>query len=120
MALEDESMTKLRSVAQGLGVISNWSDDKTMLLQKIRLHSKKHVEPAPQPIQINIPPQTMGQALTQANITEALAGFKPLGLRIDFPDEFTWELSCNGKRDSGTMHMGMWNVIQCAREVVRP
>jgi hypothetical protein len=117
--LETESMVKLRALAQSLGTPYTWQDDKKVLLAKIRSGAEKRTKPEERPMQINILLQA-GNNLTQEQIKEALEDFLPLGLIITFPGMNTWELYCNKKRDSGSMTMGLWNIVQCAKEIVKP
>ena len=120
MSLEKKSLVDLRGIAQSLGVMPNWKDDKAKLIGKIRASAEKQYTPPSKAIVITTPVQATGQALTQKQVTDALAGFHDLGLHVSFPDKDTWSLYCNKKEDSGTMYQSLWSVISCAKELVKP
>lgn len=118
MSLETQSMVKLRALAQSLGTPYTWQDDKRVLMAKIRAGAEKHVKPSEPPLRVEIKYPSENR-VTQEQVMEALKDFMPLGLRVTFPDAATWELYCNKKCDSGSMSMGLWNILQCAKEVVK-
>lgn len=121
MSLDKKSLTEIRSIAQSMGISPRFDIGKEQLLQDISLHVSAKVVQPEKPIQVNITtPNTEGGMLTKESVIEALKGFSDLGLVVSFPDNRTWQLSCNLKRDTGTMSMSMWNVIQCARDVIKP
>lgn len=119
MSLKEKSLTELRSIAQSMGIIPRYDVGKEHLLQQISSHVTERVQAPTKPIEVNIIGGADDRALTQASITEAMKGFAELGLVVTFPDSRTWELSCNGKRDSGTMSMSLWNIVNCAKELVK-
>ena len=117
--LEEESVVKLRALAQSLGTPYSWQDDKRALLGKIRSVTEKRTRPPAPEIKVDVV-QPIGNCMTREQVRTALKDFEPLGLRVTFPDVNTWELYCNKKRDSGSMTMGTWNLVQAAKEVVKP
>lgn len=116
-SLETKSITELRSLAQNMGLTPDWGMDKPHLLQAIREHVVDKVESPQKQIMVNIPPD-MDKALTQDLVEKALEGFKVLGLHVSFPEPGQWEMSCLKKRDSGSMSMGLWSIVNCAKELV--
>lgn len=118
MSLERKSLTELRGIAQAMGLAPRWDLGKEHLLQEIKLHTGSKIEQPEKPIQVNITGVPDNTPLTTDMVEKALKDFCPLGLHLSFPDERTWAMECNGKKDSGTMAMPIWNVIQCARSVV--
>lgn len=120
MSLQKKTLTELRGIAQAMGIELKWDDGKEHLLQKINLHVAAKVQPPERPIEINIRQDSNNPTVTPEMLETALRDFKPLGLQVSFPDAHTWELYCNQKRDSGSMYMPLWNIIQCARDVVKP
>lgn len=119
MSLDKKSLTELRSIYQGMGGEVKWDDGKNHLIQKIQLHVAAKVQQPERPIEINIKQDSNAPVSTPEMIEKALEGFKQLGLRLSFPDDRTWEISCHTKKDSGSVFMPLWNIVQCAREVVR-
>ena len=121
MSLNKKSLIELRGIAQSIGMSLRLDVGKDQLLQEISQHVSAKVQMPEKPIQVNISmPNNQGGTLTQHAIEQSLAGFMDLGLVVTFPDEFTWEIYCNGKRDTGTMAMPMWSIVQCVKEVIKP
>jgi hypothetical protein len=118
MSLDKKNLSELRSIAQSIGVIPDFSIGKEHLLQQIRGHVSKQIEPSQRPIEVNIT-NIPTNGVTQTQVEEALKGFKELGLTITFPDAQTWSMRCGDKTDSGSMTCGIWAIIGCAREVVK-
>lgn len=119
MSLQKKSLTELRTIYQAMGGEVEWGDGKEHLLQKISLHVNAKIQQPEKSIQIDIKQDSNAPVSTPEMIEKALEAFKDLGLHISFPDERTWEIYCNQKRDSGSVYMPIWNIIQCAREVVK-
>ena len=119
MSLNKKTLTELRGIAQNMGLIPRYDVGREQLLQDISMYVAAKVAPPEKPIQINILQGSDTGVLRQDDILHALRGFIELGVNISFPDEHTWMMECNGRQDTGTMSMGMWNVIQCARDIVK-
>lgn len=119
MSLQKKSIHELRTIYQAMGGEVLWQDGKEHLLQKINLHVTNKIAQPEKPIQIDIKQDSNAPVSTPEMIEKALEGFKELGLHLSFPDERTWEISCHTKKDSGSVYMPLWNIIQCAREVVK-
>ena len=121
MTLQKKSLAELRAIAQSVGITPRWDVGKEQLLQDISQHVSVKIAQPEKPIQVNITmPNDQGGMLTPHIVEGLVKGFADLGLSVTFPDERTWEMSCNGKKDSGTMAMSSWSVIQCAKEIIRP
>lgn len=118
MSLDKKSLTELRSIAQSIGIIPRYDVGKEQLLQDIRGHVSAKIQPPEKPIEVNIT-NIPDRELAQEDILKALEPFKQFGLIVTFTDDRTWNMECAGKKDSGTMAMGIWNVVQCAKEVVK-
>ncbi len=118
MSLEKKSLTQLRSIAQSMGIVPDFADDKAQLLQKIAEYTTEKVAEPVRPVQVNINYPAESNVLTQEMIQEAVKPFQDFGLRVSFPDARTWEMHCNDKHDSGTMAMSLWSVVQCAKSVI--
>ena len=119
MSLEKKTLSELRSIAQSIGIIPDFSIGKEHLLQQIRGHVGDKIKEPIRPIEVNIT-NMPEKGMSQVQVEKALEPFKELGLVITFPDEQTWHMCCNKKEDSGSMTAGIWGIIQCAKSVVQP
>lgn len=119
MTLKAKSLTELRGIAQAMGMNPSWDAGKQKLLDQINDHVAAKINLPDKPIQIEIN-TTDAPTRDKTEIENALKDFEPLGLRLTFPSTSTWEIYCNGRRDSGSMSIPLWSIIQCAKELVRP
>ena len=119
MSLEKKSLTELRGIAQSIGITPDFAVGKDQLLQQIRGHVGDQIKEPVKPIEVNIT-NIPDKGVTQAQVDEALQGFKELGLIVTFPTHTTWKMTCNKKEDNGNMSCGIWTIVQCARAVVQP
>lgn len=118
MSLEKKSLPELRAIAQSMGLGMRTDLDRGALLQQIRLHTMDAAPLPAQPVVLNIQNVPDDRILTPELVEKSLAPFSDLGLRISFPDATTWEMRCGEKKDSGTLSMSLWSVIQCAKSLV--
>ena len=120
MSLGKKSLTELRAIAQSMGMIPRLDIGKEHLIQEIQGHVSAKVQMPPRPIEINIKNDSANPLVTPEQVEKAMEGFKQLGLKVSFPDKDTWELSCNERKDSGSMHIPLFAIVGCARELIKP
>jgi hypothetical protein len=120
MSLQKKSLTELRSLAQNMGMLPRLDIGKEHLIQEIQNYAGAKIMTPPRPIEINIKNESANPLVTPEQVEKALDGFKQLGLSVTFPDKDTWEISCNTRKDSGSMYIPLFAIIGCAKELVKP
>jgi hypothetical protein len=108
MTLETKSIHELRGIAQAVGIKLDWAWNKQKLIDKIDEKTKPPPKPMPQ---ISDEPKNGDQE----SLVKALAIYA--GMVITFPTEDTWQMNCGRKQDSGTMHMPVHAIMECARRL---
>lgn len=121
--LENKSLTQLRSIAQGMGVIDIFSKDETKLRQDIGLKQQElqpvaKIEIAQPPYDARLMTKAPSKRASRAEIDEALREHVASGLKISFTEE-NWKMSFGVKNDMGTIRMSLRTVIQCANAVMK-
>lgn len=124
MPLETESITGLRAMAQAMGVVINFADDKKSLLLKIKQAAASKLPTAsidsnePMDYRLRVKPPL--RACTQKEIYEALQPLFERGLILDFPNEEQWRLQkIIRHEDSGTLWMPLRSVIEAAKRLLK-
>ena len=117
--IDKKSIIELRGIAQSLGMIPKSSWTREELLNHIKGYTNEKIrEPEPSVV-INIVNQPDDRNLTQAGVLDALKGFIELGVTVTFPDNATWQIECDGRKDSGSMSMSLWSMIQCVKALMQ-
>lgn len=122
--LRDKSIHELRAIAQTFGIDDIFSKDVHMLAQSIEI-VRNDMIPKPK---VEIPKAEYDSRLMtrppskrsdQENILKLLDGHIKLGLRVNFPDNESWEMYIGKKTDCGSMRTSLRVLIQCADRLMR-
>ena len=123
--LVNKSITELRGVAQAMGVVWGFGDDKDRLIHLIETKRDVTVPPAPV-LDIPLPNNQLLRTLPPARISreQEIMGFmQPYidrGLRFTISDDLqTWSMQAGIKTDSGTMRQPPRILIECAEKVLK-
>lgn len=117
-----ESLTALREKCQALGV--EWSMGMTREVLKAQLLAKLN-EMASPPVQADVPEPDQLRTVppakhhSQQEIADALKPYEDVGLILKFPTADTWEIHCNGRKDSGNVRIPLRVINLCAQALIR-
>lgn len=124
MALESESLTKLRGIAQALGLRLDWGWSRGDLIKKIEAKTTQTVNPIP----VSTPPQNEdprlrivppARNLSQHDVWDALREFRDdRGLIVTFPSSETIYLRKGKVEDSCSLRVPLRTIIDVAKKVL--
>lgn len=115
--LKEKSLTELRTIAQGLGVVDIFSKSLPHLIQAIE---KKHSDLIPkEKIVIPVEYRTLpsGDICDKVLLMELLEPYIKRGLKVVIGEE-TWKFSFANKEDSGTLRMPLRVALKKAQETL--
>ncbi len=121
--LRDESIHKLRGMAQAFGITDIFEKDAIHLAQEIELKQQKLVPP---PIALPPRPEYDARLMTKPPskqstpmaITTLLEPHIKMGLKLRFDNEH-WFMASGIKNDTGTLRMGLRHILDAAERVMR-
>lgn len=124
MKLEKQSLTKLRGLAQSLGISNVFQKTHNNLVQEIKLKQGESIPEPKAEIQppmydarlMNRPPSKKSE---KDDLLQLLEQHIAHGLVIEFPHPEWWTMRFNMKEDSGTMRQPLGNILRCANEIMR-
>lgn len=123
MTLENESLSKLRGIAQSLGVRDVFAKTKLELVQSISL---KQEEATPKLEVVIDKPQYDARLMTkpparisdEAIVREYLQPYIDIGMKLRIEDGH-WYIAHGIKTDEGSLHMPPRVILNCAKALMK-
>ncbi len=122
--LQGKSLTELRGIAQGYGIVDVFKQTENELRQSISL-KQQEMQPKPK---IEIPkPEYDARLMTkppskksdQELALEMLAPYIARGLHLTFPTPEEWHMRMGKKEDTGTVRMPLRTLLSCADRMMK-
>lgn len=118
MKLLNQSIHKLRSIAQGYGIHNLFGMDKNSLVQAIELKQHKMFPVDQVTPKVQFIYATPDRPMNKDGIKELLEAHIEKGLNLSFPDADSWQMSFRNKEDAGSMTMPVWSIVACAERLM--